>query len=212
MIIFFRFLLFVILILGILAITTIVNHIYIIICNYITNFCKLTNEYNFYRLVSAYEDKVLGLSENGEIFGVVKNKTFPEFVDHVLKEWKHHSCNEHWEPQYMHCDYCDIRYDIIGRVENLERDLEYIASVNNFTSDLHSLKDDLHMHPSGTKRFERPRKKVVKTNTVKGKMEKTIRYFTLLNSTQVGNLYRMYEIDFEIFGYSTEPYHKEKFL
>jgi len=136
----------------------------------------------------------------------------PEFVDHVLKEWKHHSCNEHWEPQYMHCDYCDIRYDIIGRVENLEKDLEYIAMVNNFTSDLLTLKNDLHMHPSGAKRFERPTASALKTNVMRGKMEKTKRYFMLLNTTQVGNLYRMYEIDFEIFGYSTEPYHIEKFF
>ena len=112
----------------------------------------------------------------------------------------------------MHCDYCDIRYDIIGRVENLEKDLEYIAMVNNFTSDLLSLKNDLHMHPSGAKRFERPTASVLKPNVMKGKMEKTKRYFMLLNTTQVGNLYRMYEIDFEIFGYSTEPYHTEKFF
>ena len=112
----------------------------------------------------------------------------------------------------MHCDYCDIRYDIIGRVENLEKDLEYIAMVNNFTSDLYSLKDDLHMHPSGTKRFERPSENETKMNVMSGKMEKTKRYFMLLNTTQVSNLYRMYEIDFEIFGYSSEPYHTEKFF
>ena len=133
-------------------------------------------------------------------------------MDHVLKEWKQHSCNEHWEPQYMHCDYCDIRYDIIGRVENLEKDLEYIALVNNFTSDLYSLKDDLHMHPSGTKRFERPAENVGKTRSNREKIEKTKRYFMLLNTTQVSSLYRMYEIDFEIFGYSIEPYHNNKFF
>ena len=72
------------------------------------------------RLVSAYEDKVLGLSENGEIFKGVKNKTFSQFVDHILREWKSHTCNEHWQPQYMHCNYCDIDYDIIGRVETLD--------------------------------------------------------------------------------------------
>ena len=69
-----------------------------------------------HRLVSSYEDRALGLTENGEILGAVKNKTFPEYVDHVVKECKYRACNEHWEPQYMHCNYCDIRYDFIGRL------------------------------------------------------------------------------------------------
>ena len=164
---------------------------------------------NFCRLVSAYEDKVLGLSENGEIFQSVKNKTFPEFVDHVLNEWKAHQCNEHWEPQYMHCDYCDIRYDIIGRVENLENDLKYIAFKNNFTSSLISLKDDLHMHPSGMKRFEKPPENISNKRNENEKTEKTKRYFRLLNSSQLDRLYSMYQIDFEMFGYSAEPYHSD---
>ena len=140
----------------------------------------------------------------------MKNKTFPEFVDHVLKEWKSHQCNEHWEPQYMHCDYCDIRYDIIGRVENLENDLKYIAWKNNFTSDLVSLKDDLHVHPSGTMRFGKPSEKISKNWNKNEKIEKTKRYFMLLNTSQLDRLYSMYQIDFEMFGYSAEQYHFDR--
>ena len=149
-----------------------------------------------FRLVSAYEDRALGLSESGEMIGEVKNKTFPEFVDHVVRDCKYHPCNEHWEPQYIHCNYCDIRYDIIGRVETLEDDLEYIAEVNNFKSDLHRIKDELHVHQT----FKREIGINEKTDKIK-------RYFMQLNSTQVNNIYRMYKIDFEMFGYSTEPYH-----
>ena len=109
----------------------------------------------------------------------------------------------------MHCDYCDIRYDIIGRVENLENDFEYIASINNFSSDLKSLKGDLHIHPSGTKRFEKSSEKVSRKSYAKGKIEKTKHYFMLLNTTQIVNLYRMYQIDFEIFGYVAEQYHSD---
>ena len=109
----------------------------------------------------------------------------------------------------MHCDYCDIRYDIIGRVENLENDLKYIAFYNNFSSDLKSLKGDLHIHPSGTKRFEKPTKNISRKTYAKGKIEKTKSYFMLLNTTQIDNLYRMYQIDFEIFDYAAEQYHSD---
>ena len=160
-----------------------------------------------HRLVSSYEDRALGLTENDEILGEVKNKTFPEFVDHVVKGCKYRACNEHWEPQYMHCNYCDIRYDMIGRVENLENDLGYIAVVKNFSSDLDSLRDDLHVHPSGIKRFEKPTESFMKKNGEKEKINKTKRYFMQLNNNQVNAIYRMYKIDFEMFGYSTEPYH-----
>ena len=165
-----------------------------------------------HRLVSSYEDRALGLTENGEILGAVKNKTFPEFVDHVLKECKNRACNEHWEPQYMHCNYCDIRYDMIGRVENLESDLEYIAMVKNFSSDLHSLKDDLHVHPSGIKRFEKPTEGFTKNNGIKEKIGKTKRYFMQLDTNQVKAIHHMYKIDFEMFGYSTDPYHPQQFV
>ena len=114
-------------------------------------------------------------------------------MDHVLKDCKYQSCNEHWEPQYIHCEYCDIRYDIIGRVESLKDDLEYIAEINNFKSDLYRIKDDLHVHPTFKRKI-----------SVK---EKIKRYFMQLNGTQVHNIYHMYKIDFEMFGYSNVSYH-----
>ena len=69
-------------------------------------------------------------------------------------------------------DYCNIRYDIIGRLEHLEDELEYIAAVNNFTSDLHSVKDYLHMHASGTKMFEISKEYLIKENGMKEKIKK----------------------------------------
>ena len=97
----------------------------------------------------------------------------------------------------MHCDYCDIRYDIIGTVETLEDDLECIAEVNNFKSDLYRIKNDLSEHPTFKTKIG-----------MKGITEKTKHYFMQLNATQVYKIYHMYKIDFEMFGYSTEPYHK----
>ena len=150
---------------------------------------------------------MLGLSENGEIFGGLKNKTFPQFVDRILKKWSNHQCNEHWQPQYMHCDYCEIKYDIVGRVESLEVDLKYIAHMNNFTSLLPDDENKYHVHPSGGDRFS-PAPDVTKSDLMKEqkKIKKVKRYFSLLNSNQLKDLYNMYQIDFEMFGYTEEPY------
>jgi len=159
------------------------------------------------RIVSAYEDKVLGRSENGEIFGGLGNKTFPQFVDYILTEWTYPQCNEHWQPQYMHCDFCEINYDIIGRVESLEDDLNYVAYMNNFTTLLPKDKNKFHVNPSGGERFS-PAPDNSKTDLMKNrnKTETVIRYFKLLNLSQLNGLYNMYQIDFEIFGYTEKPY------
>ena len=162
-------------------------------------------------MVSAYEDKALGLSENGEIFSSLKEKTFPKFVDHILKDSKSPQ-SEHWRPQYIHCDYCDIHYDIIGRMETFQEDLQYIAFMNNFTSKLPSNEEKLHVHPSGGKRYSKKQKHLQdgRSNQTISKTEKVIRYFSMLNSTQLNRLYRMYQIDFELFNYSVYPYVKNK--
>ena len=43
---------------------------------------------------------------------------------------------------------------------------------------------------------------------IKEPAEKIKHYFMQLNATQVHNIYHLYKIDFELFGYSTEPYHQ----
>lgn len=157
----------------------------------------------FYRIVSAYEDKALGLSENGEVFGGIRNKTFPKFINAVLQEWTSHSCNEHWRPYYAHCDYCDIKYDMIGRLETMEADLKYLAYMNNITFLLTNESSSYHVHPSGGHRYA-PSKKLSDAE----KDKKVIDYFSQLSATQLDNLYDMYRLDFEMFGYSVHPFVK----
>ena len=100
-------------------------------------------------------------------------------MDHVVKDCKYHPCNEHWEPQYMHCDYCDIRYDIIGRVETLEDDLEYIAEVfvilmNYFKLD--RIKDGLHVHET----FKRKIGITEETEKIKRYLMQVLKYITFV--------------------------------
>ena len=143
----------------------------------------------FYRLASCYEDKVLGHSTYKGTFGSLKGKTFPQFIDHILKDSTTRQ-SEHWRPQFMNCHYCEIRYDMIGRVETFYKDLNYIASISNFSTASRS-----HLMVNA--------KNSPNTSTTE---EKTIKYFSTLNSTQLYKLYNLYRMDFEIFGYHVYPF------
>ena len=153
--------------------------------------------------MSAYEDKALGLSENGEVFEIIRNKTFPEFINTVLHGWTSHSCNEHWRPYYLHCDYCDIKYDMVGRLESMETDLAYFTNKSHITFLLTNENSSSHVHPSGGHRYYPPNE-----ISEQKKDKKVINYFSQLNVTQLNNLYDMYRIDFEMFGYSIQPFVK----
>ena len=145
------------------------------------------------------------MSENGEkwkSFGINGSEGFPKFINRVLSEWRlKKTANEHWRPYYVNCDYCDIKYDFVGRLENFESDLMFVSKVANF--DLSSLPPNaLHNHPSGSdERYAVPKKRSIEEKDAKVK-----KYFSLLSKMQVKELYEMYKVDFEMFGYKPEPY------
>ena len=157
-------------------------------------------------LASAYEDKVLGHSVTGLVFKSIKGMTFPQFIDHVLSDIKTPQ-SEHWRPQFINCNYCTINYDMIGRVETLKKDLEYISYVN-YMKYFTSREEQLTVNPSGvngsikTKTNPQYNKSKRKSTTE----EKANKYFSTLNSTQLDNLYELYQLDFELFDYSVYPY------
>ena len=156
------------------------------------------------RLVSTYEDKVLGLTENGLRWWQTKHYTFPAFITHILSEWTNkQTANEHWRPYYVNCDYCDIKYDFIGRVENFEYDFNYIAKKANIS--LKNLPENsIHYHASGSHKSYSAPIKVSK----KDKDKKVINYFSQLHAGQLKGLYNMYKVDFEMFDYKLYPYVK----
>ena len=90
---------------------------------------------------------------------------------------------------------------MIGRLENFEEDILYIAQVNNFTSSLPNDTQMLHLHRSGTKRFIRPQDVIAFSDDQIFDF-----YLSQLNTTQLKRLYQVYQIDFEMFGYGTNDY------
>ena len=155
----------------------------------------------FERLVSAYKDKVL--SNNGLFFKnklgntaalrwYQNNKSFPAFVDLVLNGYKGKSVrNGHWDPITPHCRYCDIEYDVIGRVETFKEDVKYIVIKSNLQNVLPLEKSAVAMNS----------KKTLSTYS-------THDYFSQLSKEEIENLYKFYQLDFELFGYDVTSYFK----
>ena len=114
--------------------------------------------------------------------------TFPQFINRILSEWRtSKTANEHWRPYYINCDYCDIKYDFIGRVETFEKDLDFVSQIANF--EIESLPPNaLHYHPSGSdERYAVPKKlsQEEKDTKVKNYFEPSLSNLTFQISFQI---------------------------
>ena len=168
----------------------------------------------FERLVSAYNDKIHGswIKKMGYQKWFEKDTSFSSFVNLVLYQyqtscnpsksqtskissnWEITNCeskvNRHWRPFGFRCSYCDINYDVIGRMENWNDDFNYIIRKRGLEKFFPIQKDDnLQYHAT-------------KQNTTQA----TIDNFSKLSKKQKEDLYKMFRIDFEMFNYNPEIY------
>ena len=145
-------------------------------------------------MTSCYTDKVLGQSEDGEVFEQLQrfNTSFSSFIDYILNDDFTKGESEHWIPQFLNCNYCEIKYDMIGRVETFYEDLKYIASITNIT---------IAKETKFIQKFHKT--KLSRKLTTE---DKTIELFSKLNKTQLDKLYNLYKMDFEVFGYHVYPF------
>ena len=127
-------------------------------------------------------------------------ESFSDFVDFVITQ--HHEnygqgVNAHWKAISQKCHHCAIPYNIIGRMETFDEDLSYIIlklGLENIlpiknVSTLSNTNRDSEQH---------------KANEDKNK--ESLEYFSKLKRSQIEKLYQIYEIDFEMFGYSAKDY------
>ena len=90
-------------------------------------------------------------------------------------------------PYLPNCLYCDINFDIIGKLEDFDEDVTYIAKMQNLTQHLRVLN---HVQNSNSKKGDGSRE------------EKMKKYMSQLTPELVRDLYELYKIDFEMFGYN----------
>jgi len=155
----------------------------------------------FERLVSAYRDKFELAKKYAYVYSHFANKilnltsplqmtrhrrpTFSEFVDYLLRE-PVEKYNDHWIPYWLHCHVCEMEYDIIGKMETIQDDMDFIAKESGLAAANISL-------PWANKKSS--------DNSV------SLDYFRNLTLAQLNGLYAIYKPDFEMFGYKADSYY-----
>lgn len=136
----------------------------------------------FSRIVSCYHDKIARPGQFRELvsrFHFAKrdvNISFDEFLE-FLSEEKNLYLDAHWAPQRDLLPFPLYRYNLIGSVENMSRDLQSLMS----RVDQHGLQVDYRPHATGASR------KV-----------------TGITEAQAEKISQIYQGDFLLFGYSQQ--------
>ncbi|XP_041640285.1 carbohydrate sulfotransferase 12-like isoform X2 [Cheilinus undulatus] len=142
---------------------------------------------DFYRqfgsvMLSRYGNMSGSLPETAaEAFAAGIKPTFQQFITYLLdpETEKESIFNEHWRQVYRLCHPCQVKYDFIGRLETLESDAENLLKLLEVDHLLH--------FPSGAR------------NRTAASWERD--WFKQIPSSMRRELYKLYEPDFELFGY-----------
>uniref|UniRef100_H3CGC4 Carbohydrate sulfotransferase n=1 Tax=Tetraodon nigroviridis TaxID=99883 RepID=H3CGC4_TETNG len=142
---------------------------------------------DFYRLFGSeilrqYGNASSGLPETAaEAFAAGIKPTFQQFITYLLdpETEREKIFNEHWRQVYRLCHPCQVKYDFIGRLETLETDAKHLLKLLEV--------DHLVHFPSGAR------------NRTTTSWERD--WFAQIPLTMRRELYRLYEPDFELFGY-----------
>ena len=147
----------------------------------------------FERFLSAYKDKFLkenrvfhraigrkiikGFRPNAteKAINTGRGVTFPEFTNYVLKT---HHFDEHWRPFDQLCHPCTINYDIIGHYEDLAQDAPYLVKKAG-------IDDRVSFPPFHASRTT----------------DDLLHYYSQIPKLIILELAKLYESDFEMFGY-----------
>ena len=98
--------------------------------------------------------------------------------------------NFNYRPFYHRCDFCDVKYDVIGFMETYYDDFIYIAQKLNHTTLLTRAKERINQTPGS----KQPQSRRIKE------------HFALLSGEARQKLYQLYRIDFEMFGFNASRY------
>lgn len=109
------------------------------------------------------------------------NVTFREFIQYLINEGLiDGNANEHWRPIYELCHPCSVNYTFIGKYERFEEDSQALLDMIGAPFLVFP-----HTRSSGT------------SDILK-------HYYQQLALSEIEGLYRLYELDFKMFGYTLE--------
>ncbi len=154
----------------------------------------------FDRLVSAFVEKVESKDSNYikltllDLYGSCDFETFLKHVLSTFQEASSASIDRHWQTFQARCAYCDLDYDVIGRIETFAQDSTYIFLRANLTSvlSLDSASDETHGIASAESKY-----------SLDGSPgNRTLAYFRPINKTLLAELYHIYKVDMDLFQYN----------
>ena len=163
--------------------------------------------------MSAFQDKLVDHRYKrvaDEIVNTYGEINFENFVTLIIEKSKS-SCRRlkrcvldvHWKPFISRCGYCDIPYKVIAKAENFAEDQKFIGKLANidfepFGRYIHTLTFVKLVDVS-----------FLATHVSSGGSTKELarKYFSQLNLDTVKKLYNIYQVDFEMFGYSPQWYY-----
>jgi len=163
----------------------------------------------FERILSAYRDKLEDLSRDLEArdghyytmygkqivaeFRSKKNKNLTNVLEPTWREFITYILNtpvtkydEHWMPIWMLCSPCIIRYDVISKMETFSEDTQFILQQAGLEEKL----EVEWKHRTGTG----------------GDSDTIVDYYSQLTQSEIAELFKKYQMDFELYGYDPEPY------
>lgn len=153
--------------------------------------------------MSAFEGKMLNSRDSA--YGKLRRKingSFSTFVDTVLWEAAWKGCDplpckvdRHWQPYYVRCAYCQVPYGAVGRLETFDEDAEFVFRSSNLTRTIPVAEASSRRNIARGRAGHRD-----------GGGDKVRAYFSRLSREQKLGLYKLYQIDFEMFGYSADMY------
>eukprot|EP00057_Strongylocentrotus_purpuratus_P034636 XP_796013.2 PREDICTED: carbohydrate sulfotransferase 11 [Strongylocentrotus purpuratus] len=111
-----------------------------------------------------------------------ENITWAEFTDYLVDPAERPQFDEHWKESYKLCSPCKIKYDFIGKLENIEKEANYVLQNSNFTLNL--------TYPSSTNSHP--------TNSASLNISN---FFDSFSKEKVQALWDMYRIDYALFDY-----------
>lgn len=119
-----------------------------------------------------------------------REPTFREFVRYLL-DTDVEIYDRHWQPIFILCTPCHIRYDVIASMETLAQDSQFV---------LHHIGQDKLGGLEWTHKTDQ--------STTKSAEELPQKYFKQLLPSEIRQLYYKYLMDFLLFDYDPEPYYK----
>ncbi|XP_006822516.2 carbohydrate sulfotransferase 11-like [Saccoglossus kowalevskii] len=110
-----------------------------------------------------------------------KNVTFPEFIQFLLYISNKNRYNWHWDFQHKLCEVCEFSYDFIGHFENIVEESNYLLRSIGITD------------------VSFPEFSTHATNS--SNINMYLKYFAQVPGEDIIKLYKLYEMDFKLFGY-----------